>query len=71
MDLCTEYRVQCEDQRALKRLYDLIGSKLHGVILRILNDKHESEEALQDTFIKIWQKAASYPVFVPPGVGVA
>ena len=38
------------------------SAKLFGVCLRILNDRGEAEDALQDVFIKIWRKADSYAV---------
>lgn len=48
------------DRTAFRSLYDRTSAKLFGVLLRILKDRSEAEEALQDVFIKIWQKAGSY-----------
>lgn len=43
-------------------LYDATSAKLFGVCLRILKDRHDAEDALQEVFVRIWQKAGSYAV---------
>jgi RNA polymerase sigma-70 factor (ECF subfamily) len=48
------------DRAAFSSLYDATSAKLFGVCLRILNDRAEAEDALQDAFVRIWQKAGSY-----------
>ncbi len=48
------------DRGAFRELYDRCSAKLFGVILRILRNRHKSEDVLQDVFLKIWQKAGSY-----------
>ena len=48
------------DQSAIASLYDQYSTALFGVIIRIVRDEARSEEALQDTFVKIWRNAASY-----------
>ncbi|MGV3650239.1 MAG: sigma-70 family RNA polymerase sigma factor [Devosia sp.] len=50
-------RVALGDRAAFRRLYDLTGSKLFGVALRILRNRAEAEEALQEVYVKIWQRA--------------
>lgn len=45
---------------ALAELYRRRGGVLLGVLLRILEDEREAEEVLQDTFVQLWQRAASY-----------
>ena len=57
------FRIQCRDHRALKKLYDLISPRLFGLISRIVRNEQEAEEALQDCFVKIWDKASSYTGF--------
>lgn len=51
------YRIQRSDKQALNTLYDIAGGKLLGIITRIVVDRHESEEVLQDVFIKLWRQA--------------
>ena len=48
------------DRQAFSLLYNATSSKLFGVCLRVLNDRAEAEDALQDVFVKIWQKADRY-----------
>lgn len=48
------------DRSAFERFYDATSPKLFGVIRRILADKAQAEEALQDVYVRIWQAAGSY-----------
>ncbi len=41
-------------------LYDHYASMLYGIILKIVKDPNESENLLQDTFIKIYRHIHSY-----------
>ena len=53
-------RIALGDRSAFARLYDRSAPKLFGVCLRILKDRSEAEEALQDVYVKIWQRADRY-----------
>jgi RNA polymerase sigma-70 factor (ECF subfamily) len=48
------------DRTAFARLYDLVSGRLFGVIGRILPRTELAEDALQETFVRIWQRAKSY-----------
>lgn len=48
------------DQLAFRSLYQATCAKLFGTILRLLNDRQESEDILQEVYAKIWRTAASY-----------
>jgi len=48
------------NRAAFSSLYDATSAKLFGVCLRILNDRAEAEDALQETFVRIWQKSNTY-----------
>lgn len=48
------------DRTAFFRLYQGTRSHLFGLALRILKRKDWAEEALQDSFLKIWNKAADF-----------
>lgn len=48
------------DRAAFSKLYDATSAKLFGVCLRVLNNRAEAEDALQDVFVKIWQNASRY-----------
>ena len=53
-------RVALRDRSAFKTLYARTSAKLFGVTLRILRDRSEAEEALQEVYVKIWQRADRY-----------
>lgn len=53
-------RVALGDRTAFDRLYALAAPKLFGVCLRILNERSEAEDVLQETFVKIWSRADRY-----------
>jgi len=48
------------NQDALGRLYDETSAALNGLLLRMLGDAQETEEALMDVFMKAWKNASSY-----------
>lgn len=51
------FRVALKERAAFDQLYRLTSAKLFGVCLRILRDRVEAEEALQEVYVKIWTKA--------------
>jgi RNA polymerase sigma-70 factor (ECF subfamily) len=53
-------RCALRDRAAFETLYQRTSAKLFGVSLRILRDRAEAEEALQDVYVKIWQRADRY-----------
>ena len=53
-------RVSLGDRAAFSSLYDATSAKLFGVCLRVLNNRSEAEDALQDVYVRIWQKAGRY-----------
>ncbi len=48
------------DTHALGVLYDRYGRLVFGVALRVTGDRGAAEEVTQDTFLRLWQHAASY-----------
>jgi len=48
------------DRQALHRLYQQEGSRLLGVVQRIVRDAALAEDIVHDAFIKIWTRAASF-----------
>lgn len=48
------------DAAAFAEVYDRHGAILFGVLLRILRSRSDAEDVLQDTFLQIWQRAASF-----------
>ena len=53
-------RVALGDRRAFDALYAATAAKLHGVALRILDNRAEAEEAVQEVFVRIWHHAGDY-----------
>lgn len=53
-------RCAMRDRAAFKTLYERTSAKLFGVTLRILKDRSEAEEAIQEVYVKIWQRADRY-----------
>jgi len=53
-------RCALRDRAAFRTLYERTSAKLFGVALRILKDKAETEEAIQEIYVKIWQRADRY-----------
>ncbi|WP_034388923.1 sigma-70 family RNA polymerase sigma factor [Hellea balneolensis] len=53
-------RVTLKDRAAFDRLYNAASPKLFGACLRLLKDNTEAEDAMQDIFVKIWNKADRY-----------
>lgn len=53
-------RCALRDRAAFRSLYDRTSAKLFGVVLRILRDRSEAEEAIQEVYVKIWQRADRY-----------
>lgn len=48
------------DERAFQKLYHATSAHLFGLLLRILRTEDNAEDALQDVYVKIWQKAKTY-----------
>jgi len=48
------------DGSALKTLYDLVSPALFACLVRMLRRRAVAEEALQDVFVTVWERAAQY-----------
>ncbi len=55
-------RVALGDRAAFRALYGATSAKLFGVCLRVLKNRTDAEDVLQETFVKIWNNAAKYQV---------
>ncbi|HEX7021496.1 MAG TPA: sigma-70 family RNA polymerase sigma factor [Trueperaceae bacterium] len=53
-------RLQRGDEQALADLYGQLGGRVYSLALRMLHSREEAEEVLQDTFLKLYQKADRY-----------
>jgi RNA polymerase sigma-70 factor, ECF subfamily len=50
------------EHQAVAQLYDAAAGAVHGLILRILAQAQDAEEATLDVFLKAWRNAPSYSV---------
>lgn len=53
-------RIAEGDQDAFEALAVAWTARLHSLILRILRDRQQAEEATQDAFVKIWRQAGTF-----------
>lgn len=60
-------RAAAGEAAALEDIYRRTSAKLFSVILRILGDRNEAEDVLQEVYITVWNRAGSYD----PGRGVS
>lgn len=53
-------RTAAGDQSAFAALYDMLSPRAFGLILRVLVNRAQSEEVLQEVFLEVWQSAAAF-----------
>jgi RNA polymerase sigma-70 factor (ECF subfamily) len=53
-------KITAQDRAAFRQLYADSSAKLMGVLLRILNNRAESEDALQEVYTRVWLKAGRF-----------
>jgi RNA polymerase sigma-70 factor, ECF subfamily len=61
-DILLIERIVARDERAVADLYDRHNRLLFGLVLRILRDRSEAEEVLQEVFVLVWTRAETYNV---------
>ncbi len=62
-------RVAMGDRIAFRALYESTSPKLFAVCMRLMKDRHDAEEALQEAFMRIWQKAGKFASSGAPAEG--
>ena len=65
-DIALIKRIVARDERAVADLYDRHCRLLFGLILRILRNRSEAEDVLQDVFVLVWTRAETYNVALGP-----
>lgn len=48
------------EKPALEGIYQATSAKLFGICLRILHDRQEAEDVLQEVYVSVWRRAASF-----------
>jgi RNA polymerase sigma-70 factor (ECF subfamily) len=54
------FRIAEQDEAALSALYEATLPKLMGLSLRILQDPHAAEEAVEDAYWQVWRQAPRF-----------
>jgi RNA polymerase sigma-70 factor (ECF subfamily) len=54
------HRVAQKDRQAFALLYKATSPKLLGTVLRMLRDRGWADDVIQDSYLKIWQKAEQF-----------
>ena len=62
LDAALLSKVQGGDESAMARLYDTHSTIVYSVAFRVLRDASAAEDVLQDVFLKIWRKPASFVI---------
>ena len=68
-DIALIDRVVVRDPSAIAELYDRHSRLLFGLILRILKERGEAEDVLQEVFLSVWTRAESYNASLGSPVG--
>src|SRR5712692_1479439 len=53
-------RVRQGDSAALRAIYDRCSERAFAIALRVLGQRPDAEEVLQETFLEIWKRAREY-----------
>ena len=52
--------IRSKDEKGLELLYENYSRSLYGIAYRVLNNKEYAEEALQNSFLKVWKNIQQY-----------
>src|SRR5262245_35797942 len=53
-------RLTSGDHKALGEFYDLYAGLVNGLAVRILRDRAEAEDTVQEVFVQVWQQASRF-----------
>ena len=53
-------KIAAQDRAAFRMIYNDTSAKLMGVLLRILGNRSEAEDALQEVFTRVWLRAGRF-----------
>jgi RNA polymerase sigma-70 factor (ECF subfamily) len=60
-------RAASGDRDAFAALYDRLAPRVFGLLLRLLRNRGDAEDVLQETFLRVWDRAATFdPQRCPP-----
>jgi RNA polymerase sigma-70 factor, ECF subfamily len=52
--------IAARDEAALAQFYDRYRVIVFGLLMRILNNREEAEDVLQEVFLQVWRKAGDF-----------
>jgi RNA polymerase sigma-70 factor (ECF subfamily) len=61
-DIALIARIVARDASSVGELYDRHSRLLFGLLLKIIKDRSEAEELLQEVFVQVWTRADTYNV---------
>jgi len=61
-DIALIARIVARDGTSVGELYDRHSRLLYGLLLKIIKDRSEAEELLQEVFVQVWTRADTYNV---------
>lgn len=50
-------RVAARDREAFAALYDRLSGRVYGLILKVLRNRTDAEDVLQEAFLQVWNQA--------------
>jgi len=53
-------RIRSGDQEAMSALFDRYGTMVYSVALRVLRDRGEAEDVMQDIFVQVWRNPGAF-----------
>jgi len=53
-------RIASGDQQALKTLYGQVSDRAMAIAFRVVKDRSEAEDVVQETFVEVWKRAKQY-----------
>jgi RNA polymerase sigma-70 factor (ECF subfamily) len=48
------------DEGAFSSLYDLVASRVYGLVLRVVRDPAQAEEVAQEALVDVWRRASAF-----------
>lgn len=60
LDVTLVARMAARDASAVGELYDRHSGLLYGLILRVVRDRSEAEDTLQEVFVLAWNRVSTY-----------
>jgi RNA polymerase sigma-70 factor (ECF subfamily) len=57
---CLLIQVSKKDMKAFEKFYQEMNKAVYGLAYALTKSSHDAEDVMQNTFIKVWEKAYLY-----------